>query len=56
MYVTQGQLVEQGKVLGLSGETGYALAPHLHLSVRLNNISIDPMMFMNLFELHLVPK
>ena len=50
IYVTQGQLVEQGKILGLSGETGYALAPHLHVSIRLNNISVDPMVFMNLLK------
>lgn len=48
--VYQGQLVLQGQLLGLSGQTGYALGPHLHLSIRINTISIDPMKFMALFE------
>lgn len=50
LQVKQGTLVEQGQLLGLSGQTGYALGPHLHLSVRINAVSIDPMKFMALFE------
>lgn len=49
ILVQQGTVVEQSQVLGLSGHTGYALGPHLHLSVRVNNLSIDPMKFMDLF-------
>lgn len=48
--VKTGQLVEQGQLVGLSGQTGYATGPHLHLSIRLNNTSIDPMAFMGLFK------
>ena len=48
--VSPGQLISQGQVIGLSGATGDALAPHLHVSVRINNISIDPMKFMALFK------
>jgi murein DD-endopeptidase MepM/ murein hydrolase activator NlpD len=48
--VKVGQLVNQGQVIGLSGDTGYAEAPHLHLSLRINNISIDPITFLNLFK------
>lgn len=48
--VSVGQLVTQGQTIGLSGQTGDALAPHLHLSVRIGNISIDPMEFMALFK------
>ncbi len=49
MNVVVGQKVRQGDLLGLSGQTGYSLAPHLHLTVRLQNISIDPIVFMSLF-------
>jgi len=43
-----GDKVEKGDQVGLSGETGYVLGPHLHLTVRINNISIDPIKFMGL--------
>ena len=48
--VMQGELIEQSKILGYSGQTGYALGPHLHLSIRINNQSIDPVKFMALFQ------
>jgi murein DD-endopeptidase MepM/ murein hydrolase activator NlpD len=44
-----GKTVEKGELLGLSGDTGYALSPHLHLSVRVWDVSIDPMKFLDLF-------
>lgn len=47
--VKEGDIVEKNEVIGLSGSTGYALAPHLHLSIKINTISIDPMKFMDLF-------
>ncbi len=47
--VAQGQKVEKGELIGLSGSTGYAEGPHLHLSVKINTISIDPMKFLELF-------
>ncbi|MEK7147748.1 MAG: hypothetical protein AAB758_00460 [Patescibacteria group bacterium] len=31
-----------------SGDTGYILGPYLHLTIRINGISIDPMKFMAL--------
>lgn len=47
--VTEGEVVEKGERIGLSGKTGYAEEPHLHLSVRINHVSIDPMVFLELF-------
>lgn len=41
--------VAKGTAVGLSGDTGYVLGPHLHVSVRINSISIDPMKFMEIF-------
>ncbi len=48
--VNEGELVQQGQLLGLSGDTGYVFGPHLHFSVRINNISIDPIKFLELFK------
>ena len=48
--VNEGELVKRGQTIGLSGQTGYVLAPHLHLSIRINNNSIDPIKFMELFK------
>ena len=48
--VTSGTYVKKGTLLGYSGDTGYAEAPHLHLSIRIRGISIDPMKFFELFN------
>lgn len=50
IYVNVGELVTQGEMIGLSGQTGYAEMPHLHLTVRINGTSIDPVKFMELFD------
>lgn len=50
IYVNEGELVLPGQVIGLSGQTGYAEQPHLHLTVRINNVSIDPQKFMEFFK------
>ncbi len=49
IYVNEGELVLPGTVIGLSGMTGYAEVPHLHISIKINGISIDPMKFMEFF-------
>lgn len=46
--VAEGALVEKGDPIARSGNTGYSLGPHLHLSVRINNLSIDPLKFYEL--------
>jgi len=48
--VNVGQLVLPGETIGYSGSTGYADAAHLHLTMRLNDVSIDPIRFIELFE------
>ncbi len=48
--VAQGQLVLPGQVVGLSGHTGYAEQPHLHLTIRIDGTSIDPIKFFALFK------
>ena len=46
--VNVGELVKPGQIIGLSGDTGYAESPHLHVSVWLNKISVDPLEFLAL--------
>lgn len=43
--VSVGQIVKQGQMIGLSGDTGYVTAPHLHFSMRVNGARIDPLVF-----------
>lgn len=47
--VAEGARVGAGDVLGRSGQTGYAEGPHLHLTVRLNGVSVDPMRMLELY-------
>jgi murein DD-endopeptidase MepM/ murein hydrolase activator NlpD len=49
ILVVPGQLVEKGMLIGYSGDTGYAEAPHLHISIKIDNVSVDPMKFFELF-------
>ena len=48
--VSEGQVVQRGQIIGLSGDTGYAEGPHLHLSIRINGVSVDPVTFLKLFQ------
>ncbi len=48
--VKVGDTVRAWQIIGLSGQTGYAESPHLHTTVRINGISIDPMRFMEFFK------
>ncbi len=47
--VKEGDSVKAGEVIGLSGKTGYAEAPHLHISIKLDGESIDPATFFEFF-------
>lgn len=49
IYVNEGELVLPGQLIGKSGQTGYAEKPHLHLSVKIKGVSIDPVKFLALF-------
>ncbi len=40
--VTKGQMVEKGQVLGLTGQTGLAGGDHLHFSIIINGIFVNP--------------
>jgi len=40
--VAEGQVVERGASLGLSGSTGLSTGPHLHWEVRAAGQAVDP--------------
>jgi len=54
LAVTEGQHVEKGQQVGLSGATGRATGPHLHVAVRWQGAYLDPAQLwgMRLPELH----
>lgn len=43
--VYAGQIVKKGQIIGLSGNTGYSAAAHLHFSIRDNRAKVDPLLF-----------
>ncbi len=48
--VKEGDVIKKGALVGTVGETGYASGPHLHLSLKINGTSVDPLRFIQLFR------
>jgi len=46
--VSEGERVEKRQIIGLSGGTGRATAPHLHVGVRWQGIYLDPAVLLTL--------
>jgi hypothetical protein len=42
-----GETVQLGDIIGLTGNTGYSIAPHLHFSIKINGASVDPLKFID---------
>lgn len=40
--VKDGQSVEKGQVIALSGSTGRITGPHLHWTIKVNSVNVDP--------------
>jgi murein DD-endopeptidase MepM/ murein hydrolase activator NlpD len=45
--VKVGQMVDEGDVIGLSGNTGNSTGPHLHYEIRKNGVAINPLTTIN---------
>lgn len=41
--VTEGQLVQQGQLVGFVGSTGLSIGPHLHLQLEVGGVPTDPL-------------
>lgn len=42
-----GQLVTAGQIIGQVGTTGFSTGPHLHISVMLDGVAVDPQPWLN---------
>lgn len=49
-HVQEGQRVTKQDTIGTVGQTGYATAPHLHLSLKINGSPVDPARFITSFK------
>jgi len=50
----KGTQVKHGDIVGLSGNTGYSIEPHLHFSVKVNGASVDPLIFIETIDKEIV--
>jgi len=46
ILVRLGQKVRQGQIIALSGSTGRVTGPHLHFTIKRNDVAIDPLRFL----------
>lgn len=51
LKVKEGQKVEQNELLGYSGDTGRVTGPHLHFTIRVKNIIVDPLQFIKIINI-----
>jgi murein DD-endopeptidase MepM/ murein hydrolase activator NlpD len=47
VLVKEGDIVNEGDLIALSGSTGRSTGPHLHYEIRRNGTAVDPMRFLN---------
>ena len=44
--VSEGDYVNQGDVLGITGSTGISSGPHLHFEITENGVRVDPLKYL----------
>jgi murein DD-endopeptidase MepM/ murein hydrolase activator NlpD len=54
--VVEGQEVQKGQKIGLSGDTGRVTGPHLHFAVRIDGIQVDPLQFIEIMNKNILQK
>lgn len=48
--VKEGEMVQKGQLLGLSGKSGRVTGPHLHFAVRVGGVQVDPLQLISLIN------
>ncbi len=48
--VKEGDVLKKGAIVGTVGSSGYSTAPHLHLSVKVGGVPVDPVGFVRSFK------
>ncbi len=48
--VKDGDAVRKGTIVGTVGDSGLASGPHLHLSIKIAGVSVDPIQFVSAFR------
>ena len=48
--------IKKGDIIGLSGDSGRVSGPHLHFSVRVGGVQVDPLQFIALMNTNLLSK